>query len=74
LSTVQLLVGHSRRGSITYGAPGASYSHGLPLDQLAAEIAKVSFGAIDKLITRAAKSVKVTHRSHRRPTAGKRAA
>ena len=66
LSTAQLLVGHSRRGSITYGAPGASYSHGLPAQQLATEIAKVSFGAVDGLVKRTAGKVKVTHRSHRR--------
>lgn len=66
LSTAQLLVGHSRRGSITYGAPGASYSHGLPLDQLAKEIGKVSFGALDGYLRTTSGDVKVTHKSTRR--------
>jgi hypothetical protein len=74
LSTTQLLVGHSRRNSITYGARGASYSHGLPLHQLAEEIAKVSFASVDGLVRKTAGKVKVTHRSHRRPASGKRAA
>lgn len=75
LSTAQLLVGHSRRGSITYGAPGASYSHGLPLEQLAKEIAKVTFGApVDGLVKKAGGTVTVTRRSARRPRARRAAA
>jgi integrase len=70
LSTAQLVVGHSRRGSITYGAPGASYSSGLPLQQLADAVAKVTFGAVDGIVKSAAGDVKVTHRSARRPRAG----
>lgn len=51
LSTAQLIVGHSRRGSITYGAPGASYSHGLPLEKLTEEMRKVTHGkAVDTLV------------------------
>ena len=66
LTTAQLLVGHSRRGSITYGAAGASYSHGLPLEQLAKAIAKVHFGKLDGIVRGAARSLKVTHKSARR--------
>jgi integrase len=70
LSTAQLIVGHSRRGSITYGAPGASYSHGLPLEQIAAEIRKVTYGkAVDDLVKDTAGRVEVTFRSTRRPRA-----
>jgi hypothetical protein len=68
----QLLVGHSRRGSITYGARGASYSHGLPVEQLAKEIAKVSFGSLDKVVKGASRSLQVTHKSARRPRAAYR--
>ncbi len=67
LSTAQLLVGHSRRGSITYGDPGASYSHGLPVDQLTAAVGKVTHGKpVDSLVRRLGARVKVDHRSHRR--------
>ncbi len=70
LSTTQLLVGHSRRGSITYSAPGASYSHGLPVEQLAKVIAKVRFGPVDEVVKGAARTLRVTHKSARRPRAG----
>lgn len=65
-STIKLLVGHSRRDSITYGAPGASYSHGLPVATLATEIAKVTFGAVDGLVKKTAGKVRITFRSYRR--------
>ena len=70
LSTAQLIVGHSRRGSITYGAPGASYSHGLPLEKLAEEIRKVTHGkAVDGLVKGAGRDIRVTYKSARRPRA-----
>jgi integrase len=69
VSTTQLLVGHSRRGSITYGEKGGSYSHGLPLEQLAKKVASLSFGKVDKAIRSTVGKLKVTHRSARRPRA-----
>ena len=72
-STAKLLDGHSRSNSITYGSPGASYSHGLPLEQLAQEITKVTYGvAVDGFVKEAGSSVTITRRSARRPRAGRR--
>lgn len=72
LSTAQLIVGHSRRGSITYGAPGASYSHGLPLEQLAKAMQKVTHGkAVDGLVKKAGGSVQIVSKSRPRPRARK---
>jgi hypothetical protein len=43
-STVKLIVGHSRRGSITYGAKGKSYSRGLSFERLRAEVVELTHG------------------------------
>lgn len=65
-TTAALLVGHSRAGSLTYSKAGVGYSPGLPLQELAKAISKVSYGAADELVKRTAGKVKITVRSRRR--------
>jgi integrase len=67
--TTKLLTGHSR-SSLTYG----HYSKTLPLPELAKAVAKVTYGAADEIVKRTAGKVKITVRSHRRPTKSKLAA
>jgi len=65
-STTKLIVGHSRQADITYGL----YSPGVKFDALTKAVAKVTFGDVDSLVKRFAKSVEVTKQSRRRPRAG----
>jgi integrase len=66
--TAKLLVGHSRKASLTYGnATGGGYSPGLNLPELAAAMAKVTFGPLDAYLKGAASAIKVdANKSHRR--------
>lgn len=76
VTTAALIVGHAgARSGLTYGQKGASYSGGLPIAELAKSVAKVTYGAAaDGIVKRTAGRVRITFRSHRRPTAGRRAA
>jgi integrase len=65
-STAKLLVGHSRRSSMTYGNAGASYSPGVQLETLRKEIEKVSFGALDDFVQAIGSQVEIEHESRRR--------
>jgi integrase len=65
-STAKLLVGHSRWGSLTYGNRGTAYSNGVSLEALRREIGRISFGAIDDFIQRAAGEVSIERESRRR--------
>lgn len=67
--TSKLLTGHAR-ASLTYG----HYSKGLPVAELAKAVAKITYGAADEIVKRAAGKVKITVRSHRRATVRKLAA
>jgi len=69
-STAKLLVGHSRRSSLTYGNAGVSYSPGVPLETLRQEIAKVSFGELDEFVRTMGAKVKITRVSRPRALAG----
>ena len=65
--TAKLLVGHSRKASLTYGNASGGYSPGLNLPELAAAMAKVTFGPLDDYLKGTASAIKVdAHRSHRR--------
>jgi integrase len=72
VTTTALIVGHAGgRSGLTYGQKGASYSGGLPIGELAKAVEKVTYGAADALIRRTSGRVRITVRSHRRPTVGK---
>jgi integrase len=64
-STTKLIVGHSRQADITYGL----YSPGVKFDALTKAVAKVTYGDVDALVKRLAKTVEVTKKSTRRPRA-----
>ena len=66
----KLLTGHSRGDSLTY----RHYSKGLPLEELANAIPKVTYGPADWLVRRNTGKVKVTVRSRRIPAKSKMAA
>jgi integrase len=66
-STAKLLVGHSRKKSLTYGDAGGGYSPGVQLETLRKEIAKVTFGKLDGYLKDISDSVNVTMKSTRRP-------
>jgi integrase len=70
-STTKLLVGHSRRSSLTYGDLDTGYSPGLQLDALKKAIAKITYGPLDALVRKLSGTVKVTKKSARRPSAKK---
>jgi integrase len=71
-STAKLLVGHSRKASLTYGNATGGYSPGLNLPELTAAMAKVSFGPLDEYLRETAAKVKVdANMSHRRPSTSK---
>lgn len=65
-STTKLIVGHSRQADITYGL----YSPGVKFDALKKAVEKVTYGDVDALVRKLAKSVEVTKRSRRRRRAG----
>jgi integrase len=69
-SSAKLLVGHSRRSSLTYGNAGVSYSPGVSLETLRQEIAKVSFGELDEFVRTVGAQVKITRVSRPRALAG----
>ena len=62
VSTVKLIVGHSR-SDITFGL----YSGGLPLKALAEAVEKITYGPVDDLTSTLGASFSVTKRAHRRP-------
>lgn len=65
--TAKLLVGHSRKASLTYGDSTGGYSPGLNLPELTAAVAKVTFGPLDAYLKGTASAVKVdANKSHRR--------
>jgi integrase len=66
-STAKLLVGHSRKKSLTYGDAGGGYSPGVQLETLRKEIAKVTFGKLDGYLQEISGEVNVTMKSTRRP-------
>jgi integrase len=66
-STAKLLVGHSRKKSLTYGDAGGGYSPGVQLETLRKEIAKVTFGQLDGYLQEISGRVNVTMKSTRRP-------
>jgi site-specific recombinase XerD len=66
-TTAKLLVGHSRKSSLTYGDKSGGYSPGLNTPELAKAVAKVTFGPLDAYVKGAAGKVKVdANKSHRR--------
>jgi integrase len=66
-TTAKLLVGHSRKASLTYGNATGGYSPGLDVPELAKAMAKVTFGPLDAYVKEAAGKVKVdANISHRR--------
>jgi integrase len=66
-TTAKLLVGHSRKSSLTYGDKSGGYSPGLNLPELSKAMAKVSFGPLDDYLKGTASAVKVdANKSHRR--------
>jgi integrase len=65
--TAKLLVGHSRKASLTYGNASGGYSPGLNLPELSKAVAKITFGPLDAYMKSAASAVKVNaNMSHRR--------
>jgi integrase len=70
-STTKLLIGHSRRSSLTYGDLDTGYSPGLQLDALKKAITGVTFGPLDALVKKLSATVKVTKKSTRRPRANR---
>jgi len=71
-TTAKLLVGHSRKASLTYGNVSGGYSPGLDVPELAKAMAKVTFGPLDAYVKEAAGKVKVdANISHRRRTTTK---
>jgi integrase len=66
-STAKLLVGHSRKKSLTYGDAGGGYSPGVQLETLRKEIGKVTFGKLDGYLKDISGKVNVTMKSARRP-------
>jgi integrase len=64
--TTKLITGHER-DDLTYG----HYSTGLPLEELARAVAKVTYGSADELVKRTSGRVKITVRSRRRRTKAK---
>jgi len=67
-TTAKLLVGHSRKASLTYGNASGGYSPGLNLPELSKAMAKVTFGPLDAYLKGAASAVKVNaNKSRRRP-------
>ncbi|HEY3654001.1 MAG TPA: tyrosine-type recombinase/integrase [Steroidobacteraceae bacterium] len=71
-SSAKLLVGHSRKKSLTYGDAGGGYSPGVQLETLRKEVAKVTFGQLDGYLTSISGNVQVTMKSTRRPSRTKR--
>jgi integrase len=66
--TAKLLVGHSRKASLTYGNASGGYSPGLNLPELAAAMSKVTFGPLDEYLKGTVSAIKVdAQKSHRRP-------
>lgn len=61
-STTKLIVGHSRRGNITYGL----YSPGLKFEALSDAVGKVTYGAADDYVRRSGNGILVIKRSSRR--------
>ena len=57
--TAKLLVGHSRKASLTYGDSSGGYSPGLNLPELTAAVARVAFGPLDAYLKGTASAVKV---------------
>ena len=68
-SSAKLLVGHSRRSSLTYGNAGVGYSPGVALDTLRLEIVKVSYVEVDAFVRTAGAQVQITQTSRRRASA-----
>jgi integrase len=68
-SSAKLLVGHSRRSSLTYGNAGVGYSPGVALDTLRMEIVKVSYGDVDAFVRTVGAEVQITQNSRRRASA-----
>lgn len=66
-TTAKLLVGHSRKASLTYGDTSGGYSPGLNLPELSKAMSKVTFGPLDEYLKGAASAVKVdANKSQRR--------
>jgi integrase len=66
-TTAKLLVGHSRKASLTYGNASGGYSPGLNLPELSKAMSRVSFGPLDAYLKSAAGAVKVdANKSKRR--------
>lgn len=70
-STADLLTGHERPGKLSYGSGAAGYSQSLPLDILAREVSKVTYGALDGYLKEAGGAVRVVSKARRRPRARK---
>lgn len=68
-TTAKLLVGHSRKASLTYGNASGGYSPGLNLPELSKAMAKITFGPLDAYVKGVTSAVKVDATKSRRRSA-----